>query len=252
MPGQLVLATVVGACLGSFINVLIARYSHAEATLTNRSACPQCAHTLRWWELIPILSFIWLRGRCAHCRQPISWQYPIIEATTAAAWLWAFGVYAAPSIQQVTIAAILTVLILLWAIDARHLLLPDIYIMWLSVFVILHRWSGPESTGFGFIPGILAGSAFLLAVWLITRGQGLGFGDVKLALPLGLLVGGSGIVTILFLAFMAGGLVAVYLLLRRQATLKTAVPFGPYLIAASIAVILDPHLPTALFAPLLG
>lgn len=248
MSWQLIVVAAIGASLGSFLNVLIVRFRKAGARLTDRSACQHCGKTLRWWELIPVVSCIALRSRCARCRHPISWQYPLVEILTAAAWLWVFAVTpVAGLLSHLALAGILTVLILLWAIDGQHLLLPDIYIVYLALFVIAYLWVNPSSAGSPLL-GALVGSGILLGIWTVTRGRGLGFGDVKLALPLGLLLGTQGIIATLMLAFMAGGVSAGYLLLSRQASMKTAVPFGPYVIAAAMAVIVEPRLPVVLFA----
>lgn len=247
MSGQLILAAAVGASLGSFVNVLIARFGQPKARLTDRSRCPNCRANLRWWELIPILSYLGLRARCAHCHVSISWQYPIIEAVTAAAWVWAAVTYSSNLFAAITLAGILTLVILLWAIDARYLLLPDVYIVCLAVLVMLHLWVSSPHPPLNTLLGGFIGSGFLLGIWAATRGTGLGFGDVKLMLPLGLLLGLEATVTALFIAFMAGGAVAAYLLLRRTATLKTAVPFGPYLLAAAAVVLIEPRLTSLLF-----
>lgn len=248
MPWQLIGAAIVGACVGSFINVLSLRFGKSHARLLDRSRCPHCGKALRWWELIPVLSFIFLRARCARCHHSIHWQYPLVEIITAAAWLWVAAAGSGIRFTQLTLAAILTVLILLWVIDAQQLLLPDIYLVYLVLFVVLHLWSTSSVSAAGALPGAALSSLVLLAIWAATQGRGLGFGDVKLALPLGLLFGLPGILTVLVLAFMAGGASAAYLLLTRQAHLKTAVPFGPYLITAAFAVLLEPRLIAALFA----
>lgn len=248
MSWQLVIAAAIGISLGSFLNVLIVRFGKPSARLTDRSACLHCGKTLRWWELIPVVSFIALRGRCVRCRHPISWRYPIVEIATAAAWLWSFGGSEGSFLAQLTLAGILTVLMLLWAIDSQHLLLPDIYLVYLAVLVILRLWATSFFSPTNTTLAALLGSGILLGVWAATRGQGLGFGDVKLALPLGLLLGTQGMIATLVLAFMAGGVSAGYLLLSRQASMKTAVPFGPYLIAAALAVVVEPRLVGALFA----
>lgn len=247
MPWQLIVIGAAGVSVGSFINVLIARFGAAGARLTDRSHCVSCLKQLRWWELVPLISFLALRGRCASCRQPISWRYPVIEAVTGAAWVWAF-ISSSHLLAALSLAGIFTVLILLWAIDAQHLLLPDIYLVYLGLFVILHLWVTAAAAPRSALLGVIVGCGTLAAIWAATSGRGLGFGDVKLVLPLGLLLGGAGMVTVLFLAFMAGGVSAGYLLATRQAGLKSAVPFGPYLIAAACAVLLSPRLITVLFA----
>lgn len=220
----------------------------------NRSACPHCRQTLRVWELVPVLSFLILRGRCARCRRPIAWQYPLVELLTAAAWVWAFWPlpsFGASFFSSLALAAIISTLILLWLIDSQHLVLPDVYLVCLGVWVCLRLWLTPLASPSSALIGALLGAGLLLAIWAATSGRGLGFGDVKLMLPLGLLFGTFGALSLLMLAFIAGGLVAAYLLATRRATLKTAVPFGPFLIAATAVLLINPSLPQRLFAAFL-
>lgn len=227
MPWELVLKAILGACIGSFLNVVALRYDR-EDSFIGRSRCPACLAQLSWWELVPIVSFLILRGRCHSCSEKISWQYPLVEVAAAAAWVWA---------PNVAAALILSVFIVLFLVDLRLMILPDIYIVVLTALV-LARISSPTDAFWG---GLL-GAGLLLGLWAITRGRGLGFGDVKLMLPLGMLFGPAGTLVLLFLAFTVGGAVAVYLLLTKRATLKTAVPFGPYLLAAAAVLLVFPNL----------
>lgn len=237
MLGQLILAGVIGLAAGSFLNVLIIRFEREGADVTGRSRCPACRQVLRWWEMIPVVSYLVLRGRCHRCRAPISPQYPLVEIIVAAFWVFAW--------PDILTAAIMTTLLLLLVIDTRTMLLPDVYIVWLSVFVLLKLWSSPGLLSSGSAIGALVGAGFLLLLWTVTSGRGLGFGDVKIMIPLGLLLGWMGAVTLLFLAFVSGGLLGAVLLATKRATLKTAVPFGPFLIAAALLLIALPHLAPA-------
>lgn len=238
MSWQLILFGLLGACLGSFLNVLSLRYGR-ESSLAGRSYCPNCSHVLAWWELLPIVSFILIRGHCRHCGKKISWQYPLVEGVTALAWVWAF--------PSVTTAMILSLFVILFLIDLRLMVLPDIYILGLTLLALTQISYLPPA-----ILGSLLGSGSLLALWAATRGRGLGLGDVKLIVPLGLLFGPGGTLVLLFLAFIAGGGVAAYLLLTKRATLKTAVPFGPYLLAAATLLLLWPNIPEILTMVLWG
>lgn len=255
MPGQLILAAVFGACLGSFLNVAVLRFGESRSRLTGRSRCPHCSRPLTWWEMVPIFSFLALRGRCRTCRQPLTWQYPFLESLGAIVWAAAFA--AAPVTAPGYAAALLTgaiatSLLLLWALDVKYFLLPDIYVLILTLGVIGRLWVAPPASPVSALAGALAGTGLLALIWAATAGRGLGFGDVKLLLPLGLLFGLPGTFTLLFLAFTAGGLTAAILLLTKQAHLKTAVPFGPYLLAAAFVLLADPALGNRIFASVLG
>lgn len=250
MSWQLLIAAAFGACFGSFLNVVSLRFGQPRAQITGRSRCLGCTRQLRWWELIPVISFLALRGRCATCRRPLAWQYPFVEIWVALLWVWAASSH--PPASAVVIAGIGTAIVLLWIIDLKYFLLPDFYLIILFLLIIIKMLvtGGPDLAS--ALQGAIVGSGSLFLIWAATGGRGLGFGDVKLLIPLGLLLGASSTIVLLFLAFMSGGLTAAILLVTKKATLKTAVPFGPYLLASALALLVDPLLPQRLFASFLG
>ncbi len=259
----LFLSFLYGSIFGSFLNVVslrtIARlHGHpAGSILTTRSACPDCHSTLRWWELIPIFSFLFLRGRCARCHARISFQYPVVEITfgviTAMLWLLVPTPHTGTSLLIFTLQLIIAgLLLVLFIIDLKTMLLPDKFIVMLSC-AVLTLLATQYQLNLNAVIGLLIGAGFLFLLWAVTRGRGLGFGDVKLMLPLGALFGGWGTVVLLFIAFIIGGLISIILLLRGHAHLKTAIPFGPFLVTAALLLLLFPDLPAILlpvFLPL--
>ncbi len=152
---------------------------------------------------------------------------------------------------------IASLIIILFVIDLKTMLLPDTFVVILTVAVVVYmitnykvqitNYSAQSALG-----GAALGAGFLLAIWTITRGRGVGLGDVKLMIPFGVLFGLLGTGVLLWLAYITGGLWAVALLLRRQATLKTAVPFGPFLCGAALLLLVRPELPAQLVTRLLG
>ena len=230
-----ILLFAYGTIVGSFLNVVILR-SLNRTSINGRSACPHCGRTLRWHELIPILSFIVRRGRCHSCRHQISPQYTIIEFTYGILFLTLY-----PDIPAMIIAALLLILI---TIDLKTFLLPDFFTLVLGLVVFI---SGDVS-----LTGMLAGAGFLLLLWLITKGRGIGFGDVKLMVPVGLYFGLTTTVGILFIAFFAGAAVGVLLLALKKADRKTAIPFGPFLAGASLVALVFPHVYPTLMQALYG
>jgi leader peptidase (prepilin peptidase)/N-methyltransferase len=247
------LATIVafafGAVIGSFLNVVALRYP-AE-TAGGRSRCPHCRRQLTAWELVPIVSFLLVRGRCSTCHTALSWQYPLVELLLGT--LFALIVTPVPATGQGLLVAaasagVVSWLVLLLLIDIRTMLLPDRYVLGLTMTIlILLMLNPPTLLVWSRFWGAVTGAGFLGLLWLVTRGRGIGLGDVKLLLPLGALLGLPGTIVMLWLAFMAGGLVGLYLLVRGHAGLKTAVPFGPFLVAASLALFLYPELSQVLF-----
>jgi len=246
---QLLIAPAVfflGAALGSFLNVIVIRFPNALPL--GRSHCPACRKKLNWWELIPVLSFILLAGRCNRCRTPLSIQYPLVELFFGLIALILFLPFPGnPTTIFNTIINYLIIYLLgiLFLIDLRTFLLPDIYIVIITLISIITLITKPASLLTG-ITGAIIGSAFFAFLWFLTKGRGIGIGDVKLMIPLGLLLGTSATIILLLVSFIAGGAYGLWLLLTKRATLKTAVPFGPFLTATAIAFIIFPKLPYAI------
>jgi leader peptidase (prepilin peptidase) / N-methyltransferase len=192
---------LLGSCLGSFLNVVILRSVAAindnrqKFTVAGRSHCPQCHKILRWWELVPIVSFIFLQRRCARCKKPISLQYPLVEFTVALlVMLLATPLpHMWPALILVVIKVLISALIVvLFVVDLKTMYLPDVF-----VGLLLLASIGYVIVGYGLpltkyevlntISGAALGAGFMLALWVITRGRGIGLGDVKLMIPLGFL-----------------------------------------------------------------
>jgi prepilin signal peptidase PulO-like enzyme (type II secretory pathway) len=264
---------LLGSCLGSFLNVVILRSIDAlkanetsgglgrrRLNVGGRSHCPHCHQQLRWWELVPILSFLWLRGKCHRCHHKISWQYPAVELAmgiiTVALVLPLPTTLAAAAVSALHLI-IASLLVVLFMVDLKTMLLPDNFVLAVLVIVILKKIIDYSQLPANYslsrdFAGIAIGAGFLLCLWLVTRGKGIGLGDVKLMIPLGLLFGPLATTVLLFMAYSIGGALAIYLLLRKRATMKTALPFGPFLCGAALVVLLAPSLPMYLVTGLLG
>ena len=235
-------AALLGLVLGSFCNVCIWRHISGESIVCPPSHCPQCGCRLRPWELVPLLSWLALRGRCAHCRQPISLRYPLVEAACAAIaalLAWRFG----PSPAFAAMLALSCAFVIASGIDALTLTLPDRYTLGTALPALLCSVSllgmpWQESLAGGLIG---AGALWLVqSLFKLLRGvDGLGFGDVKLMLPLGFLTGPW----LLPLAVLAAGLSALAFclpaaLLRGAELRGLRVPFGPFLCLGALASLL--------------
>jgi prepilin signal peptidase PulO-like enzyme (type II secretory pathway) len=226
------LVFVFGAIIGSFLNVVIARNGK---DLGGRSRCPKCAAPLLWFELIPILSFFWARGRCRHCGGAISWQYPIVETLTGFLFVAVFAKYGFMPLSFLEIFVTLAFFAILIVVALRdfydqeipNLVYAAIALAFASVFL-----------DFSWLR-ILAGPLLALPFSLLffgSRGRLIGFGDAKIALALGWFFGlEAGIVAIL-LAFWLGAVYALILLLarRQKFTMKTAVPFAPFMFLGAL------------------
>jgi leader peptidase (prepilin peptidase) / N-methyltransferase len=234
-----------GACVGSFINVVALRFSTKEDAITQRSHCPACGHQLRWYELVPLFSFLLLRGQCSACQAQIAVRYPLVEFVLGVAALALF--WPLPP-DVLTVAALILsfiavcLLIILFLIDLRTFLLPDTYIVALLLVAGVRYMLVQPFSVMQALVGMSIDSGLLFLLWAGTRGRGIGLGDVKLMVPLGLLFGPFHVVVLLFGAFITGGAYGTYLLATGKATPKTAVPFGPYLTGAAVVLLIKPEL----------
>ncbi len=237
-------AFILGAVIGSFLNVCIYRIPAGESVVHPRSRCPRCQTTIRWYHNLPVISWILLKGRCAYCGSAFSIRYPSIEALTGglfALFLYRFGPHPITLVAWLLVAALVAISF----IDLDHQIIPDVIslpgipIGFLCSFVI--PWVSWQSS----LLGILLGGGILLAIafgyeWL-TRQEGMGLGDVKLLAMLGAFLGAPSILPIIFLASIMGTLVGVPLMLITRAGRKLAIPFGPFLASAALIYLFFVH-----------
>ena len=232
-------AAMLGLILGSFYNVCIFRYISGESVVFPPSHCPHCLHRLAWYELLPVVSYLCLRGRCSYCGVRISLQYPLVEllsGAVAGALAWRFGLGPALAVHL----AAAGVLIVASGIDARIGILPDVLLLPATFLAIP---SGALVLGHGWLATLsgclLGGGSFWLLSVLYKRFRGrdgLGLGDAKLMCLLGALAGPLALPSIMFM----GALLALTFVLISQHTPKTPLPFGPWL---SISFFLHTLLP---------
>lgn len=233
-----VIVTLFGACVGSFCNVLIIRL-HEGSSIGGRSHCPVCRKTLKPTQLIPIVSWIVLRARCAFCHHAIHWQYPLVEA--AGAVIGAVSVMTAQTQGNIDVgravftACFLFTLLVITAFDVRWQLVPVQFVVGSAITVgILSGIIG----GWGVVPTLIGGAlstAFILAmIVMLSGGRMMGDGDPFVGLLLGAALGWPLGPLSLGLAFMIGGATAAALLLTGSVHRKTAVPFVPFLAAGAI------------------
>jgi leader peptidase (prepilin peptidase) / N-methyltransferase len=219
---------VLGLLVGSFLNVMIARLPADESLVRPRSHCPHCGHGIRFYDNVPVLSWLLLRGRCRDCRESISARYPLVEALTGG--LCALAVVAKGGDEDALLAvAFVLVLVPVAFIDLDHRIIPNrILLPGAVAAVVILAVTDPVRLPEHLIAGGAAGLFFLLAA--LVYPSGMGMGDVKLAAVMGLYLGSS-VVPALLVALLAGSLVGVTIIARDgvAAGRKTAVPFGPFL-----------------------
>ena len=252
-------ATVLGLILGSFINVVVLRFNSGKR-ITGRSQCFSCGKQLHWYELIPVLSFVWLRGRCSQCKSEISIQYPLVEVSSGVMFFILYskffptGIFGSFLIQN-SLFFILSVvlwlsLVIIFVYDIRHKIIPDIFsaVFFLSALGITSLAtyvSGNYRLILNHVIAALVLSAFFFLLWFFSNGRAMGFGDVKLSLGIGMYLGiASGLSAIAY-AFWIGALYALskigYQKIKMMGTsqlssgeialtMKSEVPFAPFLI----------------------
>ncbi|MBI5134896.1 prepilin peptidase [Candidatus Uhrbacteria bacterium] len=206
-----------------------------------RSMCPHCHKTLRAFDLIPVVSFFILKGKCGNCHQSISWQYPLVELSTAVAFVFvgnqiAQGVSIAGGIAQ---AVILSLLIALFVMDFQYGVLPDLLTLPAIAIVVCSRlWleSPLSSVVIDMLWGATIGVAFFAVQWVVSHGRWIGDGDIRLGALMGVLLGVPGVLLALLISYILGAIVASVLLLGGGKTLKSAIPLGPFLIVGTLVV----------------
>jgi leader peptidase (prepilin peptidase)/N-methyltransferase len=262
----LLLAFVIGACVGSFLNVCITRWPHDLSVISPRSRCPRCERPITALDNVPILSWLLLRGKCRGCGLPISTLYPAIELLTALGWLASFLAFG-PTFTAVRVAVLGTILLGIAVTDARHYLIPDGFTVFGLVWVFVTALIGtmlnqpsPFADPYDSVIGACAGAgAIAIAGWLgevALKKEAMGFGDVTLMAVIGAAVGPGRALLVVFVGALIGvvGFIAVvYPVSRVRRTRRTPqldlplgdaplelphVPFGVFLAPAALATLL--------------
>jgi leader peptidase (prepilin peptidase)/N-methyltransferase len=230
-----------GLTVGSFLNCVIYRLEKNESFLRGRSYCPHCKHTLSWQDLIPIFSFLILKGKCRYCHQKISIQYPLVELVTAILFTLIIH-YTFPNFLLSTFYFLASsFLVIIFVYDLKHYIIPDKVIypaIGITFLYQLFEILAPHQilVGSGILKPLLSAifaAAFFLVIFLLSRGRWLGFGDVKLGFLMGLFLGFPKILVSLFFAYLIGAIIGIGLILAKKKTLKSEVPFGPFLVTGT-------------------
>ena len=229
--GSILVAAIFGAIVGSFLNVCIYRLPIGKSIVWPSSACPHCGRTLAWFENIPVASYLALWGRCHTCRKPIAGRYPLVEALTAlmfaASW-WFYG----PSVLLLSRLLLGCALIVLFAIDLEHRLLPNLITLpGIASGFALSFVSGPG--WLDSLIGVLVGGGVLYGIaevyYRVRHEEGLGMGDVKMLAMIGAFIGWKLTLVTLMMASFAGSMIGLALIAADRGGMKHALPFGTFL-----------------------
>jgi leader peptidase (prepilin peptidase)/N-methyltransferase len=237
---------IIGLFVGSFLNVLVDRIPRNENFIKGHSHCEFCKKNLQWYDLFPVLSFIFLQGKCRYCKHPLSLLYPTIEISTgllfATTYLFLISNQIINPLSLITLIYYLIVIssfIVIFFTDLKSGIIPDMILLPTIIVTLLYILIINPSS---FIINLLCGvGAFLFFVIIsvvftfLTKKQSMGGGDIKLVFLLGLFLGFPNVIISLYIAFLTGGLIGIILILwRKKSFQKATLPFGPFLILGSI------------------
>lgn len=252
---------LLGLFLGSFLNVLADRLSNGESIL-GRSHCEYCKHPLGAKDLVPLLSFITLKGKCRYCHKKLPYGYPLSEIFTGSLFVLTFGIMNHELgimgltaevmiqnsyfiIQMIFALTITSVLIVIFLSDMRYGIIPDkilavgiiatvVYLLIFNFqFLISNQILNPNSQILNHLISALGAFLFFLVIYLLTKSRGIGFGDVKFGFFMGLLLGFPDVLLSLYLAFLTGGAIAIILILWKKKVMKSKIAFGPFLVVGT-------------------
>ena len=232
--------------MGSFLNVCIIRLPKEESIVAPGSHCPQCKKPIKFYDNIPLVSYLLLRGRCRYCHSPISIQYPLVEGITALGSLILFMKFG-PSLSYLIYFAFVAALIVITVIDLYHQIIPDVISLPGIGVGLLASLVIPQITFLNSLIGILlgGGSLFLVATvyqWLFKR-EGMGGGDVKLLAMIGAFLGWKAVILTILLSSLIGSITGIIVMVSKGKDFKYAIPFGPFLsLGAVIALFYGPSL----------
>ncbi|MCU9614017.1 prepilin peptidase [Caldibacillus lycopersici] len=223
----LLLFVLFGLLFGSFFNVIGLRVPKKESIIYPNSHCTNCKHELSWWELIPVLSYLFLHGKCRKCRTKISPIYPMMEAITGGLFALSYY-YLGWEMELLAALFFVSLLVIITVSDLEYMIIPDkILIVFLLLFIAIRIFE-PLNPWWDSIVGAVLGFAILYLLAIVSRG-GMGGGDIKLFFVLGIILGTKAIIMTLFFASLLGSLVGIIQMLFHKWKKKTPIPFGPFI-----------------------
>lgn len=228
----------MGLCFGSFINVVIYRLNNEDSPFAGRSYCPKCKHKLSWYDLFPLISFLSLAGKCRYCHKKISWQYPIVEFVIGllAVFLWVYEIRDfnyfigfVVVLKYFLLFSIFSSLFVIFVSDILYMTVPTIPLIFSFISSLFYLFLTGSFSFINIISSIVC-FLFFLFLYLITKGRGMGFGDVLLALFMGMFLGYPNVIISFYIAFLTGAFFGVILILIKKKRFGEHIAFGPFLI----------------------
>jgi leader peptidase (prepilin peptidase) / N-methyltransferase len=235
-----IFAFIFGAVIGSFLNVCICRLPKNESVVFPPSRCPQCGFKIPFYDNVPIISWLLLRGKCRSCKAPISPQYPLVELVNALLTLFLFMKFG-PSFPFLVLFLFCSAMVVITFIDLEHQIIPDVISLPGIVAGFLFSFFIPQLGWQNSLLGIVVGGGSLLVVAygyeLLTKKEGMGGGDIKLLAMMGAFFGWKAVFFIIFVSSLIGSVIGVTVMLIQKKDSKLAIPFGPFLALGAILYI---------------
>lgn len=229
-----ILGFLLGIFLGSFLNCISVRLASNKSFTKGRSQCVWCNHDLSWNDLFPILSFLFLKGKCRYCKKKISWQYPISEILFGLVVATHFYFFDGNILNLVLQIVISSFLFIIFFYDLNHCLIPVDLVYWgigvYSLYGFVNGYFSSWDKAFSILLGIFIPAGFFWLLYALSGEKWMGAGDVKLMLLLGFL-GMPNVLISLLIAVISGGIIGLILIVSKKKTPKSEIPFGPFLIA---------------------
>jgi leader peptidase (prepilin peptidase) / N-methyltransferase len=227
-----IISFIFGALVGSFLNVCIFRLPKKESIIWPGSHCPHCKNPIKFYDNIPLISYILLLGKCRHCKKPISIQYPVVEGTTALCSLFLIMKFG-PSLGYLFYFALVAALIVITVIDLYHQIIPDVISLPGIGVGLIASLILPQNTFLNSLIGVLLGGGSLFIVgtlyqWFFKR-EGMGGGDVKLLAMIGAFLGWKAVILTILLSSLIGSITGIIIMVLKGKDFKYAIPFGPFL-----------------------
>lgn len=232
---------IIGASIGSFLNVLIDRLPKDEGII-GRSHCDFCGRKIAWYDLMPVFSFFILKGKTRCCHKKLSWQYPIVEVITGVIFIIVIkdGPYIESLTRSVLILSILSCLIVIFVSDFKYHLISDYILLALFVFSVLYHlainFNLFQLISIYFLSGLIVALPIFL-IYFLSRERAMGLGDVFLAANMGFLLGWEAGFMALYIAFITGAIFGLIIILLKHKKLKSKIAFGPFLVIGTVVML---------------
>lgn len=235
---------LLGSVFGSFVNVLIDRLPRGESLIKGRSHCDSCKKRIKTYDLIPVISYLVLQGKCRHCKAKIPRRVVTVEIVSGLQFMLLF-LFSFESLASFLLLCAVSLLVLAIAvIDIEHGIILDILLIALGAIAVFYIVLLTPTLFFNHLITGFAAFLFFFIVFLVTRGRGIGFGDVKYAFFIGFLLGGMLTIVAMYVAFLTGALLSIILVIAHKKRLKgSTIPFGPFLsLGVFVSILIGPEL----------